>query len=138
MQNCRKIVRTGSKVRVIKPFYWTVGESCFRKINRTKLSKTFEFAMFVKSCNNTSKNSSLNTPTHSHIECYFFAKMFIQYSHVFKVDSRMKHYPIIVPIQYSARNLEMSIRFSLKSRSSEQFHRAEMSQIKTEISLVPT
>ena len=38
-------------------------------------------------------------------------------------------------IMYSARNLEMSIRFSLKSRPSERFHRAEMSQIKAEISL---
>ena len=36
---------------------------------------------------------------------------------------------------YSARNLEMSVRFSLKSRPSEQFHRPEMSQIKAEISL---
>ena len=36
---------------------------------------------------------------------------------------------------YSARNLEMSIRFSLKSRPSEQFSRPEMSQIKAEISL---
>ena len=36
---------------------------------------------------------------------------------------------------YSARNLEMSIRFSLKSRPSERFHRPEMSQIKAEISL---
>ena len=36
---------------------------------------------------------------------------------------------------YCARNLEMSIRFSLKSRPSEQFHRPEMSQIKAEISL---
>ena len=45
----------------------------------------------------------------------------------------------IVPWQrsgmYSARNLEMSIRFSLKSRPSERFHRPEMSQIKAEISL---
>ena len=32
-------------------------------------------------------------------------------------------------------NLEMSIRFSLKSRPSERFHRSEMSQIKVEISL---
>ena len=36
---------------------------------------------------------------------------------------------------YGARNLEMSIRFSLKSRTSERFHRPEMSQIKSEISL---
>ena len=36
---------------------------------------------------------------------------------------------------YNARNLEMSIRFSLKSRPSERFHRPEMSQIKAEISL---
>ena len=36
---------------------------------------------------------------------------------------------------YSARNLEMSICFSLKSRPSERFHRPEMSQIKAEISL---
>ena len=36
---------------------------------------------------------------------------------------------------YSARNLKMSIRFSLKSRPSEQFPRPEMSQIKAEISL---
>ena len=36
---------------------------------------------------------------------------------------------------YSARNLEMSIRFSLKSWLSERFHRPEMSQIKAEISL---
>ena len=35
----------------------------------------------------------------------------------------------------SARNLEMSIGFSLKSRLSERFHRPEMSQIKAEISL---
>ena len=36
---------------------------------------------------------------------------------------------------YSARNLEMAIRFSLKSLPSERFHRPEMSQIKAEISL---
>ena len=36
---------------------------------------------------------------------------------------------------YSARNLEMSIHFSLKSRPSERFRRPEMSQIKAEISL---
>ena len=36
---------------------------------------------------------------------------------------------------YGARNLEMSIRFSLRSRPSEQFHRPEMSQIKAVISL---
>ena len=35
---------------------------------------------------------------------------------------------------YGARNLEMSIRFSLKSRPSERFHRPEMFQIKAEIS----
>ena len=37
--------------------------------------------------------------------------------------------------RYGVRNLEMSIRFSLKSRPSERFHRPEMSQIKAEISL---
>ena len=36
---------------------------------------------------------------------------------------------------YSARNLEITIRFSLKSWPSERFHRQEMSQIKAEISL---
>ena len=36
---------------------------------------------------------------------------------------------------YGVRNLEMTIRFSLKSRPSELFHRPEMSQIKAEISL---
>ena len=36
---------------------------------------------------------------------------------------------------YSARNLEMAIRFSLKSWLSERLHRPEMSQIKAEISL---
>ena len=36
---------------------------------------------------------------------------------------------------YGVRNLEMSIRFSLKFRPSERFHRPEMSQIKAEISL---
>ena len=40
---------------------------------------------------------------------------------------------------YSARNLEMSICFSLKSRPSERFHRPEMSQIKKlRSSFVPT
>ena len=37
--------------------------------------------------------------------------------------------------KYSARNLEMSIRFSLKYRPYGRFHRPEMSQIKAEISL---
>ena len=36
---------------------------------------------------------------------------------------------------YDVRNLEMSIRFSLKSRPSERFRRPEMSQINAEISL---
>ena len=36
---------------------------------------------------------------------------------------------------YSARNLEMAFRFSLKSWLSERFHRPEMSQIKAKISL---
>ena len=39
-------------------------------------------------------------------------------------------------IMYGARNLEMTIRFSLQSRPSERFHRPEMSQIKAEISNV--
>ena len=36
---------------------------------------------------------------------------------------------------YNVRNIEKTIRFSLKSRPSEQFHWPEMSQIKAEISL---
>ena len=36
---------------------------------------------------------------------------------------------------YGVRNLEKTIRFSLKSRPSERFHWPEMSQIKAEISL---
>ena len=36
---------------------------------------------------------------------------------------------------YGVRNLEMSFRFSLKSRESERFHWPELSQIKAEISL---
>ena len=36
---------------------------------------------------------------------------------------------------YTVRNLEKTIRFSLKSRLSERFHWPEMSQIKAEISL---
>ena len=36
---------------------------------------------------------------------------------------------------YGIRNLEMTIRFSLKSQPSERFHWPEMSQIKAEISL---
>ena len=36
---------------------------------------------------------------------------------------------------YGVRNLEMSIRFSQKSRLSERFHWLEMSQIKAEIIL---
>ena len=36
---------------------------------------------------------------------------------------------------YGVRNLEKTIRFSLKSRPSERFHCPEMSQIKAEISL---
>ena len=38
-------------------------------------------------------------------------------------------------VMYGARNLEMSIRFSLKFRPTERFHRPEMSQTKAEISL---
>ena len=37
--------------------------------------------------------------------------------------------------RYGVRNLDMSIRFSLKSRPSEGIPRPEMSQIKAEISL---
>ena len=37
--------------------------------------------------------------------------------------------------RYGVRNLDMSIRFSLKSRASEGIPRPEMSQIKAEISL---
>ena len=36
---------------------------------------------------------------------------------------------------YGVRNLEMTIRFYLKSQPSERFHRPEISQIKAEISL---
>ena len=36
---------------------------------------------------------------------------------------------------YGVRNLDMSIRISLKSRPSEGFPRPEMSQMKAEISL---
>ena len=42
---------------------------------------------------------------------------------------------VMLEAMYSARNHEMSIRFSLKFRPSERFHRPEMSQIKAEISL---
>ena len=47
------------------------------------------------------------------------------------------HKILILKIQdmYSVRNLEKTIRFSLKSRLSERFHWPEMSQIKAEISL---
>ena len=38
-------------------------------------------------------------------------------------------------ILYSARNLEKTISFSLKSWPSERFDRPEMSQIKAEVSL---
>ena len=37
--------------------------------------------------------------------------------------------------RYGVRNLDMSIRFSLKSRPSEGFPRPEMSQMKAEISI---
>ena len=37
--------------------------------------------------------------------------------------------------RYGVRNLEMTIRFSLKSRLFDRFHRPEMSQIKAEIHL---
>ena len=37
--------------------------------------------------------------------------------------------------KYGVRNLDMSIRFSLKSRPTKGFSRPEMSQIKAEISL---
>ena len=43
--------------------------------------------------------------------------------------------PVFGMYLYGAKNLEMSIRFSLKSRPSERFPRPEMSQIKAEISL---
>ena len=36
---------------------------------------------------------------------------------------------------YGVRNIEMTIRFSLKSQPTKQFHRPEISQIKAEISL---
>ena len=66
-----------------------------------------------------------------------------------KMSEKMKNCPFLYQIFFSSlftlmgkflnlygvRNLEMSIRFSLKSRPSEWFHRAEMSQIKAEISL---
>ena len=45
-----------------------------------------------------------------------------------------QHDFITVRFFYGVRNLEMSIRYSLKSRPSEQIHRPEMSQIKAEIS----
>ena len=49
--------------------------------------------------------------------------------------SLMKNLHIDSITTYSVRNLDVSIRFSLKSRLSERFHRPEMSQIKAEISL---
>ena len=45
------------------------------------------------------------------------------------------HRALFVENRYSVRNLEKAIRFSLKSRLSEQFHWPEMSQIKADISL---
>ena len=42
---------------------------------------------------------------------------------------------LVFGLSYGVRNLDMSIRFSLKSRPSEGFPRPEMSQIKAEISL---
>ena len=43
--------------------------------------------------------------------------------------------PFLEPQMYGVRNLDMSIRFSLKSRQSEGIPTPEMSQIKAEISL---
>ena len=40
----------------------------------------------------------------------------------------------VVKAMYGVRNLEKTIRFSLKSPPSERFHWPEMSQIKAEIS----
>ena len=39
------------------------------------------------------------------------------------------------PHMYSIKNLEKTVRLSLKSRPSERFHWPEMSQIKAEISV---
>ena len=52
-----------------------------------------------------------------------------------KIELRCASIKHLAPYMYSARNLEMSIRFSLKSPPSEWFPRPEMSQIKAEISL---
>ena len=49
-------------------------------------------------------------------------------------QSTTEYYVVLIRIMYGVRNLEMTIRFSLKSRPSERFHRPEMSQIKAEIS----
>ena len=51
----------------------------------------------------------------------------------FKISDSIEK--IIKPAFRLSTKISMTIRFSLKSRPSEQFHRPEMSQIKAEISL---
>ena len=55
-----------------------------------------------------------------------------------KIDSVLSEFFIVISGKFrrsSVRNLDVSIRFSLKSRPSEGFPRPEMSQMKAEISL---
>ena len=52
-----------------------------------------------------------------------------------KVDLTYDFREIATFCMYGVRNLEKSMRFSLKSWPSERFHRPEMPQIKAEISL---
>ena len=51
-----------------------------------------------------------------------------------KIDKALLDYEVTIGM-YSIRNLEKTIRFSLKSRQSERCHWPQMSQIKAEISL---
>ena len=61
----------------------------------------------------------------------------IRSSNDLKKDSiiNLHNIPFVVLCLYGVRNLDMSIRFSLKSRPSEGIPRPEMSQIKADISL---
>ena len=61
-----------------------------------------------------------------------FARRFKELKAILKNALNMNQ---LIDRMYGVRNPEKTIRFSLKYRPSERFHRPEMSQIKAEISL---
>ena len=76
------------------------------------------------------QNNMITPPRNRYLQDFVFVRFQFNFPQIIFMFCNIKN-----QIMYGVRNLDMSIRFSLKSRPSEGIPRPEMSQIKAEISL---